>query len=199
MAEGYKYRHLSVKLPPLWYEPPPPGLVAMLDQLARDCLEVTAIDFDVFGSPATRVSLKPTEERSMSDDLLTASGALLPLKSEAQIADLQGENTYLRTKCARILADRDRWKQEARVALDGEEKALEKAVLREIRIAALEAENADKDARIKGQTEMLTLLDRKLNLYMRLFVSTTNVQPKVLEHNPFREFPVDRRRMGPLV
>lgn len=174
MAEEYKYRHLSVKLPPLRYEPPPPGLVAMLDQLAKDRLEVTAIDFDVFGCPATRVSLKPTEERSMSNDLLTAPGALLPLESEvrheAHIAALGAENAALKQ------------------GLDHAGTV----------IAALKAEIADKDARIKGQTEMLTLLDRKLNHYMSQFVILTKAQPKVLEHNPFRDLPVDNRRMGPL-
>jgi hypothetical protein len=111
----------------------------------------------------------------MSDELLTARGALLPLKNEAR--------------------------HEAHIAALGAENAALKQGLDHAGtiIAALKAEIADKDARIKGQTEMLTLLDRKLNHYMSLFVSTTNVQPKALEHNPFREFPVDRRRMGPLV
>ena len=108
----------------------------------------------------------------MCDDLLTAPGALLPLKSEVrhEIAPLEAENAALK-------------------------QGLDHAGTI---IAALKAEIADKDARIKGQTEMLTLLDRKLNHYMSQFVGTPPDIPKVLEHNPFREFPVDSRRMGPL-
>ena len=107
----------------------------------------------------------------MSDDLLTAC-ALLPLKSEVrhEITPLEAENAALKQ------------------GLDHAGTVIE----------ALKAEIADKDARIKGQTDMLTLLDRKLNHYMSLFVGTPPDEPKVLDHNPFRDFPVDRRRMGSL-